>query len=154
MKHDELRAIAHNIADSLASGICLMIRVYDLDIFGEAAATPEGFIVVDFLKGAASGGKVSERLADAVRRYKDALPGLCERHGVPASVFRELTVRYEPHGRLGAGFIVSIEDQAGRRSTDEYVGRPGARPMVVDALGRPRRARRPGSPGTQGVSGA
>ena len=36
MKHDELRSIGHNIADSLASGCGLMIGVYDMDIFGEA----------------------------------------------------------------------------------------------------------------------
>jgi hypothetical protein len=143
MKHGELRAIAHNIADSLASGICLMIGVYDLHVFDEAAATPEGFIVVDFLRGTTS-AEVSERLADAVRRYKDALPGLCERHGVPTSAFRELVARYEPRHHLDVRFVVSIEDQAGRRSTDEYVGIPGARPMVMDALGRRRRARRAG----------
>ena len=36
MKHAELRACAHNVADSLASGIGLMIGHYDMDVFGEA----------------------------------------------------------------------------------------------------------------------
>ena len=143
MKHRELRAIAHNIADSLASGICLMIGVYDIEVFREAAAAPGGFIIVDFLRGTTS-AKVSERLADAVRRYRDALPGHCERHGVPISAFRELLVRYEPQRDFGVRFIVSIEDEAGRRSTDEYVGTPGARPLVMDTLGRLRRTRRSG----------
>jgi hypothetical protein len=32
MKHDDLRSIGHNIAHSLASGIGLMIGVYNMDI--------------------------------------------------------------------------------------------------------------------------
>ena len=36
MKFDELRSIGHNIADSLASGIGLLIGYYQMDIFGEA----------------------------------------------------------------------------------------------------------------------
>jgi hypothetical protein len=49
MKHAELRSIVHNVADSLASGIGLMIGVYNSDTFGEAARSPSGLITVDFL---------------------------------------------------------------------------------------------------------
>jgi hypothetical protein len=47
MKFDELRSIAHNIADSLASGNGFLIGVYDMHLFGEASQSPEGFMTVD-----------------------------------------------------------------------------------------------------------
>jgi hypothetical protein len=56
MKFDELRSIGHNIADSLASGIGLLIGFYDMNIFHEAHRSREGFITVDFLTGKTSGG--------------------------------------------------------------------------------------------------
>jgi hypothetical protein len=81
MKFGALKSVGHNIADSLASGIGLMIGVYEVDVFGEAAATPEGFIEVDFVTGEASGAKPSVALQRALRLYADALPDLCIRHG-------------------------------------------------------------------------
>jgi hypothetical protein len=51
MKFGTLKSIGHNVADSLASGVGLMIGVYEMDVFGEVTSTPEGFIEVDFLTG-------------------------------------------------------------------------------------------------------
>jgi hypothetical protein len=136
MKFDELRSIAHNIADSLASGVGLLIGHYKMDVFGEASRSPEGFITVDFLTGTCSAGTPSASLAQAIALYKDALKDLCERHGTSISAFRELTARYSgdwAHRR----FIVTIEDGQGHRATDEYLG-TGHRPRVLDHLGRVR----------------
>src|SRR3954468_13442194 len=94
MKFGTLKSIGHNIADSLAGGIGMMIGVYEMDVFGEAAATPEGFIEVDFLSGQSSGGKSSPELARALKLYAEALPGLCRRHGIDAAAFRRLSARY------------------------------------------------------------
>ena len=94
MKFGILKSIGHNIAESLASGIGLLIGVYEMDIFGEAAAAPEGFMEVDFLTGEASGGRPSCDLAQSLKLYAEALPGLCERHGADISEFRQLTARY------------------------------------------------------------
>ena len=55
MKFNELKSIGHNIADSLASGIGLLTGDYDFDVFGEAAGSPEGFILVDLLTGTWAG---------------------------------------------------------------------------------------------------
>jgi hypothetical protein len=49
MKFGELTSIGHNIAHSLASGIGLMIGMYEMDVFGEAANSPEGYFLVDFI---------------------------------------------------------------------------------------------------------
>jgi hypothetical protein len=66
MKFDQLRAIGHNIADSLAGGMGLLIGVYRTDIFDEAGRSPEGFIIVDFLTGTATGASPSPSLARAL----------------------------------------------------------------------------------------
>src|ERR1043166_6803335 len=94
MKFGTLKSIGHNIAESLASGIGRMIGVYEMDVFGEAAAAPEGFIEVDFLTGEASGGKASPDLKRAVKLYADALSDLCKRHGVDPSDFQHLSARF------------------------------------------------------------
>jgi hypothetical protein len=138
MKFGELKSIGHNIADSLASGIGLLIGFYTMDVFGEASRSPEGYITVDFLTGTCTAGIPSPSLTKAVALYKDALADLCKRQGISVSEFRELTVKYISN-TLDRRFIVAIEDQQGRRSSDEYVGIPGKRPKVLDHLGRARR---------------
>ena len=140
MKFDELRSIGHNIADSLASGIGLLIGCYEMDVFGEAGRSPEGYITVDFLTGTCLAGAPSESLVRAVALYKDALADLCVQHRTSVAAFRELTVRYS-RDLYGRHFVVTIEDQQRRRSTDEYVGIPGRRPRLLDHLGRIRRGR-------------
>ena len=139
MKFDELRSIGHNIADSLASGIGLLIGVYEMDIFGEAAQTPEGFISVDFLNGTSSGGIASASLSRAIVLYRDALADLCKRHGTSSSEFKELTVRYWSTDTKHPRFTVAVADHRGHRSVDEYEGVPGRRIRVLDSQGRARR---------------
>ena len=63
MKHDQIRSVAHNIASSLASGTGLLIGMYEMNVFGEAASSPEGFIKIDFLTGTTSGGRLLEGLS-------------------------------------------------------------------------------------------
>ena len=140
MKFNELKSVGHNIADSLASGIGLMIRVYEIDVFGEAANSPEGYILVDFITGTSSGAQPSNALTGAILGYAGALDGLCLRHGIRADVFRELKARYTMDSH-GPRFVVMIEDHNGRRSVDEYRGIPGRRVKELDELGRirPRR---------------
>jgi hypothetical protein len=156
MKFGELKSIAHNISASLASGNGLLIGVFDTNIFLEAAHTREGYVDVDFLTGRVSGratlplprwlrlgvqirgwitGKWPEPdLAEAVELYAKALPVLCAKHGVTREAFRTLSTRYH----ASSVFEVTIEDQHGRRSVDSYAGRPGARLLRLDALGRIR----------------
>jgi len=141
MKFDALRAIAHNIADSLASGVGLLIGFYETDVFGEAARSAERFITVDFLTGSSEGGKPSPSLAHAIAHYRAALADLCARHGTSPAAFRELTARYstDSHGRR---FVVTVVDRREHRSVDEYVVVPGRRVRTLDPLGRVRRASR------------
>lgn len=138
VKHKVLTSIAHNLADSLASGMGFMIGVYEMDIVGEAARSPEGFIEVNLLTGATQGGRPSPSLAKAIRLYADALPGLCQKQGVSVSDYSKLSARYSgrwPHQAV----VIEVQDRRGKTSSDTYVGAPLARPKVLDPLGRIRR---------------
>lgn len=136
-KFKEQRAVGHNIADSVASGVGLMVGVYSMDVYAEAAASPNGYIDVDFLTGRTSGGAVTQAFADAIKKYRAALPKLCESHGIEVADFRKLTARFSGQGVL-RGFSVTTEDHQGRCSTDEFSGSPGKRVKVLDGLGRIR----------------
>lgn len=127
MKFSELKSIGHNISDSLGSGCGLMIGVYSLDVYGEASATPEAHITVDFLTGETSGSPVSLSLGRAVQLYRDALPNLCERHGGSVSDFVALKARFGSDSLRRPHFIVTVEDASGRKSSDSYFGMPGHR---------------------------
>ena len=138
MKFNTLRAIAHNIADSLGSGIGLLIGVYQTDIFGEAKHSPEQRITVNFLSGKATNGVVSSSLAGAIERYQSALSELCTRHGTSPAAFSTLLASYSSD-RFSRRIVVTVEDHYGHTSVDEYVGTPARRVKVLDALGRIRR---------------
>ena len=112
-----------------------------MDIFGEAHRSAEGFITVDFLTGRSSGGKPSPSLARAIRLYRVGLADLCRKHGTSPAAFQELTARYSVGAGGGRHILVTIADQRGRRSVDEYVGIPAGRIRTLDHLGRVRRIR-------------
>ena len=127
MKLGTLKSIGHNISDSLASGIGLMIGVYTMDVFAEAAGEPEGFVVVDFLAGSTTAATASADFRRAIGHYRDALPELCAKHGVKPTEFAKLETRYGTDLVHGAHFTVTVEDIDGRHSIDRYIGVPGKR---------------------------
>ena len=141
MKFEVLRSIGHNIADSAASGIGLLVGTYAMDVFGEARQSPENHITVDFLTGRIIGGRASQSLARAIALYGKALPALCAKHRTSPAMFRALTADYWVDDVQRPRFAVTVEDQKGRRAVDEYVGIPGSRIRVLDQLGRIRRGR-------------
>ena len=134
MKIGELASFGHNIADSLASGICFMVGVYSADIHGEAAASPEGHVTVDFLTGSTSGSLVSPELKRTIQKYSDMLAELAERHGLDAAEIKVLSARFGTDPVAGPHFLVTVEASDGRRSVDQYTGVPGKR------YGRSRRS--------------
>lgn len=141
MKFAVLRSIGHNIADSLASGIGLMIGEYEFNVFEEAHRGPEGHIEVDFLTGTTSGAHPSETLARVVAKYRAALPDLCRRQGASVLDFRCLTARYGGGSVIVRSFTVTVQDHHGRRAVDDYHGTPGARPLLLGPRGEIRRKR-------------
>jgi hypothetical protein len=127
MKFDTLKSVGHSIADSLASGICLLIGYYDIDIFVEAAESTDGYIEVDFLTGKTTGGPASASLLRAIGLFRDKVPDQCKRQGADYSSLTRLLVRFGTDAVYGPHFKVIVEDINGRKSTEQYVGRPGRR---------------------------
>ncbi|MDG2518362.1 hypothetical protein [Lysobacter soli] len=127
MKIGELASFGHNVADSLASGICLMVGIDWVDIYEEAAASPEGHITVDFKTGSTSGSPVSADLNEAVRRYSERLAEFAGQHRLDAAKIKVMTARFGTDPVFGRHFSVIVEDSDGRRSVDRYVGCPGKR---------------------------
>ncbi|NSX92026.1 hypothetical protein [Agrobacterium tumefaciens] len=109
-----------------------------MDIYSEAASTEEGYIDVDFLTGSTFGGSTSLSLMKALKLYSKELPRFCERSGVEVIELRTLSVRFLTKN-LEPTCIVTIEDQHGRFSIDEYQGIPARRVKKLDYLGRVRR---------------
>jgi hypothetical protein len=122
-----IKAIGHNFADSFASGIGVLVGYYAMDVFAEAAASAEGFILVDFLNGTTAGSPVSASLARAVCLYRDVLPEFCAKHGVEHGDIHVLQVRFGTDAAYGPHFLVTVENASGRRSADRYLGVPGKR---------------------------
>ncbi|HKR42410.1 MAG TPA: hypothetical protein VJU59_22520, partial [Paraburkholderia sp.] len=94
MKVGELTSFGHNVADSLASGICIMAGIYSVDIYREAASSIEGHIIVDFKTGSTSGSPVSPDLKHAIHRFSELLPDLAKKHGLDPSDIKVLTARF------------------------------------------------------------
>ena len=135
MKHDQLRSIAHNLADSLACG-CFIIGYADIDMAAEAMANPDGEIVVDFLTGIIV-GRASLELREVMASFAEAIPDFCVKNGVDAADFAKLTAKFS-FDVLELRTEVAVADRKGRHTTDRYVGIPLKRPRVLDGLGRIR----------------
>lgn len=138
MKHNQLRSIGHNIADSMASGTGLLIGFYIMNIFSHANESQNKYITIDFLNGIIEEDYSSDSLINAVKLYHKVLPDLCQKQGCSITDFRKLTARYSSD-RLNNCVSITIEDKNGRCSTDEYCGSPLKRLRILDTLGRIRK---------------
>ena len=127
MKLGELKSLGHNIADSLASGIGLPIGIFQTDVFSEASSSLEGFIVLDFLRGQATGGEASPDLLRAVVLYQEALPQFCDKHRLQLADIAVLRARYGVDAVYGRHFTVTVQAVGGKTSSDRYIGVPGRR---------------------------
>lgn len=130
MKLGELKSLGHNIADSFASGIGLLVGYCTNDVYGEAAATKPGYIDINFLDATATGSKASPQLLKAIEVYRNAVPDLCKKHQIEFELIRTLSARFGTDPALGAHFTVTVESRDGRRSVDRYFGWPGKRPRM------------------------
>lgn len=141
MKHDHLCAIGHNVADSLASGLALVIGYHPVDVFAEAACSHDGLIEIDFLHGEVLRGDASDNLRLAALRFAEALPTFCSENGAVTSDFQALSVTFDGNA-LNRRASLYVADQAGRSSVTEYAGVPLKRIRVLDSNGRIRRTPR------------
>lgn len=138
MRFGTLRSIAHNLGDSIASGLGLPIGLYGYDIFAEARASVEGYVEIDFLRGQMAGAMPSNIMSEAILRYLDWLSTLAAKHGGSVSDFADLTIRFADASPYGPHFVVTIANHKGRQDTAVYHGHGGltlARTTNVRELG-------------------
>jgi hypothetical protein len=137
MKHNQLRAIAHNVAASIGEGCSFLVNVYDTGMHEALEDAPHGVITADFLRGTIEPPAPESQLSIAVSLVPAALPELCAKHGASVSDFLELKVRYAV-GIEGRRMTVVVVDANGRRSETDYSGFSSKRVKSVDDLGRLR----------------
>lgn len=137
MKHDELRSIAHNVAASLSGGTSFLVGYYALDVYDAARQSPTGAVVIDFLRGTMEPALGPSELLQAVAAFPAALPGLCEKHGITSTAFKEMSARYWATPQ-GGRFTVTVADQSGKSTETDYGGYDGQRSKVLDTEGRLR----------------
>jgi hypothetical protein len=123
MKHGDLRSIGHNLADSLASGLGLPIGFVPTSVFADADKSPDGMITIDFLAGTIKAGRASADLRAAVAAYRAVLERLCAEKGARMGDVRAVDAQFWSD-HLGRHARVTVEDGAGKRSTDMYRGSP------------------------------
>jgi hypothetical protein len=94
-------------------------------------------LVVDFLTGQVEGAMSNGQIERAIPLFQKAFPEFCVKNGVHVSDYSAFWVRYVS-GREISGYIVTIQDCGGRRSSREYRGSAGKRTEIRDELGRRR----------------
>ena len=125
MRFGELRSIAHNLGDSISTGLGLPIGFYGYDIFAEARASVEGHVEIDFVRGEMRGAMPSRVMSEAILRYLDWLATLAGKHGGSVEDFAELTIRFADAAPYGPHFVVTIAAVKGRRDITVYHGHGG-----------------------------
>jgi hypothetical protein len=133
VKLGNLKSLGHNVADSVASGIGLLVGVYTMNVFAEAESEEPGYIEIDFLEATTSGVPSSSSLRQAIALYRKALPELATKHGIDAREIQTLSARFGTDKVYGPHFTVTVASKDGRRSTDRYVGVPGKRMNTKEA---------------------
>jgi hypothetical protein len=138
MKHSALRAILHNIADSLASGCSFMFGAYNIDIYADAAKSGLSGLRVDFKSGRVLAGRASPKIEQLLVQIPEVLASRCAAAGaaVDEIVMADITFRSL---RFGDSFTIEMEDILGRKSKIRYFGSPARRLLERDANGRLRR---------------
>lgn len=108
----------------------MLVGVYDIDIYGEAGRSRQGFSQIDFLTGKSTGAVPSLSLRDAIHQYKEGLTHLCTKHSITSQAFRTLTAHYS-RDKIGNRTVLTTANQQRRRSAKEYIGVPGKRIRVL-----------------------
>jgi hypothetical protein len=121
--------------------MCFVIGVWSVDVFGEAVASKDGVIEVDFLHGRIVRGDASDSLRSAAARFAEVLPEFCRKSGADVADFNALSAAFE-RSSLGPCVSLKVADRKGHCSVTEYAGWPLKRLRELDNLGRVRRAAR------------
>jgi hypothetical protein len=146
MKVSQLRAIAHNLADSLSSEDSRFLG-YGIEpsLWDNIDRLPQRRLRVDLLTGDVDAQSIPAKLQAHLRTFaKHAAEFILEQELDPLDISAmEVEYRRAPEvlpSRKEA--LVIIERMDGKKIEDRYVGDPLKRPRYVDGLGRIRTDRR------------
>lgn len=134
MKLGVIRAVAHNYAHSLASGISLATGFHELDVYRDAATSPGGRLRLDLMNGKVLEGVASADLVVALSRIPPLFAEGCRRAGGSREDVKRAEAMFSFSG-LEEGFILEIEDMKGRRSAADYSGSGSRRSRDLDRHG-------------------
>ena len=151
MKQADLRAAAHNIADSLSGEFSFVLGIFQVPVWDAVDASPSGEVTLDLLRGEVIPEACDEQLHRAIEQAALVLPEFLRKHSCdPDQVTKlEMVLRRGNHREFPTAsaegqreVIVTVAQQDGTESTDRYVGMPLTRPRKLDALGRLRTERK------------
>ncbi|MDO5657918.1 MAG: hypothetical protein Q4G36_06310 [Paracoccus sp. (in: a-proteobacteria)] len=138
MKHDDIRSVAHSIADSLACGVSLMTGFYDLRVYEDAGRSESGILTIDLLNGIVVVGTPSSDLASAVMLIPKEFDRLSRSKGFERKDCRAALAVFHAD-LIMPWFTLVIEDSSGRVAETDYQGVPARRVRELDPRGRLRR---------------
>ena len=82
------------------------------------------------MTGTTKSQAASAACRDALRKYSEALPALCAKHGVDPAAFRRLEAKYGTDRIYGRHFTVTVESCEGKTDVSRYIGMPGRKLRV------------------------
>lgn len=138
MKQDDIRSVAQSIADSLASGVSLMTRFFDLRVSEDALRSEDGILIIDLLHGVVVAGRPSADLVAAVALLPREFDRLSCSRGFESKDCRRALASFQVD-QITRGFRRVVEDISGRVTETDYEGSPARRVKDLDPLGRRRR---------------
>jgi hypothetical protein len=140
MKQGQLHAIAHNLADSIASGCSLLLGIYEFSIGAQIAKSPTGRVVIDCLHPRLIEGELTSDMRKLIAAIPGGLTRLCEDEHGAREDFSELRLVFST--TYVAMEVETIVGGNGRAATSRlFAGRPLKRKRVLDKSGRLRRTR-------------
>jgi hypothetical protein len=137
MKQGVRRAIAHSLADSLASGCSFLLGNYE---FSVRAHMRNGRLAIDCLAPCMIEGRDGPELQQVMGAMPGALAKLCAGQHIDPKSFGELIVAFE-QDLLGMSATTRVAADGGETFVDTYVGTPLRRRRMLDHVGRSRTAR-------------
>ena len=115
-----------------------MTGFYELDLYGDAAKSPDGKLSVDLLNGRVIAGTPSPELSAAISRRSLHFDRLCATAGIARGECQAANAHFYATSQR-TGFTLAIEDGAGRVTETDYEGTPAHRVLERDQRGNPRR---------------
>jgi hypothetical protein len=140
VKQGQRHAIAHNLADSIASGCSLLLGVYDFSIGAHITESPSGRVVIECLQPLLIEGTLNSEIRELLAALPAGLTKLCDDEGGSPEDFSVLTLAFSKT-QLAIEVEIVVAGPASIPRSRWFSGSPLRRKRVLDSAGRMRRLR-------------